>query len=167
MPHKRNPVLCERVTGLSRVIKSNLNVALDNMTLWHERDISHSSAERVTIPDSTIAIDYLLDRMVFIIENMHVYPENMMDNINRTGGLFYSQTLLLKLVEKGMLREDAYRLVQDCAMRVWRREGTLRELIEKEAFVQNNIRTDELDVIFNLDRYLLNIGAIYRKTGLA
>lgn len=167
MPHKRNPVLCERVTGLSRVIKSNLNVALDNMTLWHERDISHSSAERVTIPDSTIAIDYLLDRMVFIIQNMHVYPNNMMENINRTGGLFYSQSLLLKLVEKGMLREDAYRLVQDCAMRVWQREGTLRELIEKETFVQNNITTDELDVIFNLDRYLLNIGAIYRKTGLA
>ena len=166
MPHKRNPVLCERVTGLARVIKSNLNVALDNMTLWHERDISHSSAERVTIPDSTIALDYLLDRMVFIIDNMHVYPENMMANINLTGGLFYSQSLLLKLVEKGMSREDAYRLVQDCAMRVWRREGTLRELIEREPFVKSNISSSELDVIFNLERYLSNIDAIYRKTGL-
>lgn len=166
MPHKRNPVLCERVTGLSRVIKSNLNVALDNMTLWHERDISHSSAERVTIPDSTIALDYLLDRMVFIIDNMHVYPENMMENIGRTGGLFFSQTMLLKLVEKGMTREDAYRLVQDCAMRVWQREGTLRGLLEAEPFVRDNVTPSEMDAIFNLERYLVNISAIYRKIGL-
>jgi len=105
MPHKRNPILSERITGLSRVIKANMNVALDDMTLWHERDISHSSAERVILPDSTIALDYLLHRMIFIINNLHIYPENMMDNINRTGGLFYSQSLLLKLIEKGLSRD--------------------------------------------------------------
>ncbi len=109
-----------------------MNVALDNMTLWHERDISHSSAERVIFPDSTIALDYLLDRMTFIITNLHVYPENMMDNINRTGGLFYSQSLLLKLIEMGLTSEDSYRIVQDAAMRVWKKEGTLRELMEKD-----------------------------------
>ncbi|PKL40642.1 MAG: adenylosuccinate lyase [Spirochaetae bacterium HGW-Spirochaetae-1] len=166
MPHKRNPILSERVTGLSRVIKANMNVALDNITLWHERDISHSSAERVIMPDSTIALDYLMHRMIFIINNLHVYPENMMDNINRTGGLFYSQSLLLKLIEKGLSREDSYKLVQDMAMRVWKREGTLRELTEREPAVAGKISKEELDVIFNLQRYLKNIDAIYKKAGL-
>jgi len=166
MPHKRNPILSERVTGLSRVIKANMNVALDNITLWHERDISHSSAERVIMPDSTIALDYLMHRMIFIINNLHVYPENMMDNINRTGGLFYSQSLLLKLIEKGLSREDSYKLVQDMAMRVWKREGTLRELTEREPSVSGKISKEELDIIFDLQRYLKNIDAIYRKAGL-
>ncbi len=166
MPHKRNPILSERVTGLSRVIKANMNVALDNITLWHERDISHSSAERVVLPDSIIALDYLMHRMIFIIGNLHVYPENMMDNINRTGGLFYSQSLLLKLVEKGLTREDAYQIVQDMAMRVWKKEGTLRELAEKDETIAAKVTKQELDVIFDLQRYLKNIDAIYRKAGL-
>ena len=166
MPHKRNPILCERVTGLSRVIKANLAVALDNMTLWHERDISHSSAERVIMPDSTIALDYLINRMIFIISNLHVYPENMMENIERTGGLFYSQTLLLRLVEKGMSREDSYKAVQDMAMRVWKREGTLRQLCEKDRDISNKLSKKELDEIFDLDRYLANIGYAFRKAGL-
>jgi adenylosuccinate lyase len=166
MPHKRNPVLSERVSGLSRVIKANMNVALDNMTLWHERDISHSSAERVIFPDSTIALDYLLDRMTFIIRNLHVYPENMMDNINRTGGLFYSQSLLLKLIEKGLTREDSYRIVQDAAMRVWKKEGSLRELMEKDPQAAPRITKEEMDSIFALQRYLKNIGAIYKKLGI-
>jgi adenylosuccinate lyase len=166
MPHKRNPILNERITGLSRVIKSNLNVALDNITLWHERDISHSSAERVIFPDSVIALDYLLHRMIFILNNLNVYPENMADNIERTGGLFYSQSLLLKLVEKGLSREDAYALVQDMAMRVWQKEGTLRELSEKNSEVSGKITKKEMDEIFNLSRYLENIGYIYKKLGL-
>jgi len=166
MPHKRNPIVCERVTGLSRVIKSNLNVALDNMTLWHERDISHSSAERVTLPDSTIALDYLLHRMIFVIKNLHIYPENMMENINKTGGLFYSQSLLLKLIEKGLSREDAYKIVQDMAMRVWKREGTLKELSEQDTLVSEKITKTEMDDIFDLQRYLKNIDTIYRKSGL-
>ncbi|HSA15823.1 MAG TPA: adenylosuccinate lyase [Spirochaetota bacterium] len=166
MPHKRNPILCERVTGLSRVIKANLAVALDNMTLWHERDISHSSAERVIMPDSTIALDYLINRMIFIISNLQIYPENMMENIERTGGLFYSQTLLLRLVEKGMSREDSYKAVQDMAMRVWKREGTLRQLCEKDRDISNKLSKRELDEIFDLDRYLANIGYAFRKAGL-
>ena len=166
MPHKRNPILCERVTGLSRVIKSNMNVALENMTLWHERDISHSSAERVIFPDSTIALDYLLDRMTFIIKGLIVYPENMMANIQKTGGLFYSQTLLLKLIEKGFTREEAYKIVQDAAMRVWQGEGSLRKLIETDSSVSSKISAEELDSIFNLDGYMKNIGAIYEKAGI-
>ncbi|MCP4132841.1 MAG: adenylosuccinate lyase [bacterium] len=166
MPHKRNPILCERVTGLSRVIKANMNVALDNMTLWHERDISHSSAERVIFPDTTITLDYLLHRMIFIIENLHVYPANMMDNINRTGGLFYSQSLLLKLIEKGLSREESYKIVQDMAMRVWQKEGTLKELSEKDPVVSQKITAQEIEEIFNLDRYYKNIPAIYEKLGL-
>ena len=166
MPHKRNPILCERVTGLSRVIKSNMNVALENMTLWHERDISHSSAERVIFPDSTIALDYLLDRMTFIIKGLIVYPENMMANIQKTGGLFYSQALLLKLIEKGFTREEAYKIVQDAAMRVWQGEGSLRELIETDSTASSKISAKELDSIFNLDGYMKNIGAIYEKAGI-
>ncbi len=166
MPHKRNPILAERVSGLSRVIKANVNVALDNMTLWHERDISHSSAERVVVPDSTIALDYLLHRMVFILENLLVYPDAMMENINRTGGLFYSQSLLLKLVEKGFTREDSYRLVQAIAMRVWAREGTLRELAGSDPEISAKVSAAELDDIFNLGRYLENIGLVYNRLGL-
>ena len=166
MPHKRNPILCERVTGLARVIKSNLNVALDNITLWHERDISHSSAERVILPDSTIALDYLIHRMIFIIANLHVYPETMMDNINRTGGLFYSQSLLLKLVEKGLSREEAYKVVQDLAMRVWNREGTLPELCRKDKTISAKLNTKELDDIFDLRSYLKNICHVFKKVGL-
>ncbi len=167
MPHKRNPILSERVSGLSRVIKGNVNVALDNMTLWHERDISHSSAERVIFPDTTIALDYIIHRMIFIIENLHVYPENMLENINRTGGLFYSQSLLLALVEKGMSREAAYLLVQELAMRVWQREGTLLDLARGEKRVSERLTDEELGTIFDLNRYLKNIDFIYRKIGLS
>lgn len=166
MPHKRNPILCERVTGLSRVIKANLNVALDDMTLWHERDISHSSAERVIFPDSTIALDYLIHRMIFIITNLHVYPENMIENMNRTGGLFYSQSLLLALVEKGMSREEAYAIVQDLAMRVWRREGDLRGLALGEKSVTTIMNTGDIDDVFTLDRYLKHVDFIFDKIGL-
>ena len=166
MPHKRNPILSERVTGLSRVIKSNINVALENITLWHERDISHSSAERVIFPDSTIALDYLMDRMSFILKNLHIYPENMMENINKTGGLFYSQSLLLLLIEKGMSREAAYKIVQDNAMRVWAKEGSLKELILKENQITEKVSTEEIDAVFDLNRYYKNLDAIYVKAGL-
>lgn len=167
MPHKRNPILSERVSGISRVIKSNLQTALDNMTLWHERDISHSSAERIILPDSTIALDYILDKMTFIIKNLHVYPESMQENIDRTGGLFFSQSLLLKLVETGYSREEAYAIVQENAMRVWKREGTLKQLASDDKRVAERISESELDDIFSLDRYLANIDFIFKKTGIA
>jgi adenylosuccinate lyase len=167
MPHKRNPILSERVSGMARVIKSNMQTALDNVTLWHERDISHSSAERIILPDSTIALDYILDKMTFIIDNLIVYPESMMDNINRTGGLFFSQALLLAIVDKGMSREDAYSLVQGCAMRVWKKEGTLKELVGRDEKVMKYLSSQDLDTIFTLSNYYSNISYIYRKAGLA
>ncbi len=167
MPHKRNPILSERVTGLSRVIKSNMNVALENITLWHERDISHSSAERVIFPDSTIALDYLLDKMNFMLSNLHIYPENMMANIEKTGGLFYSQSLLLKIIEKGLTREDSYKLVQDMAMRVWAREGTLKELTLANEQIMEKVTVEEIDEIFTLERYYKNLDAIFIKAGIA
>ena len=166
MPHKRNPILCERVSGIARVIKANMQVALDNMTLWHERDISHSSAERIILPDSTIALDYLIHRMIFILENLHVYPDRMMENIESSGGLFYSQSLLLHLVESGMTREEAYRIVQDLAMRVWKREGTLRELAEAEPQITSRLSKKDLDMVFDMKRFLANIDFIYAKIGL-
>jgi adenylosuccinate lyase len=166
MPHKRNPILCERVTGISRVIKANMNVALDNMTLWHERDISHSSAERIILPDSLIALDYLIHRMIFIAGNLHVYPDAMRENIGKTGGLFHSQSLLLALVEKGLSREDAYSLVQDLAMRVWAGNGNLQELACQDPVIKEKLSTEELGNIFDLDRYLVNIGHVYKKIGL-
>lgn len=166
MPHKRNPILSERVTGLSRVIKSNINVALDNITLWHERDISHSSAERVIFPDSTIALDYLVHRMIFILQNLHVYSENMLENIEKTGGLFYSQSLLLLLIEKGFTREESYKIVQDMAMRVWKREGNLKELTLKSPEVSGKVTSEEIDALFDISRYYKNIDAIYKKAGI-
>jgi adenylosuccinate lyase len=166
MPHKRNPVLSERVTGLSRVIKSNINTALENITLWHERDISHSSAERIIFPDSTIALDYLIHRMVFILQNLHVYPENMLENIDKTGGLFYSQSLLLLLIEKNFTREEAYSIVQDMAMRVWKREGSLKELVLRSPQLHGKVTVEELDKLFDINRYYKNIDAIYKKAGI-
>lgn len=166
MPHKRNPILCERVSGLSRVIKANLMVALDNMTLWHERDISHSSAERVILPDSTIALDYLLSKMIFILENLHVYPDAMMKTIEKTGGLFYSQGLLLKLVEKGYTREEAYQIVQDNAMRVWNAGGSLKELSLNDGRITAKLSHDEIEEIFKLENFLHNIDYIFKKAGL-
>lgn len=166
MPHKRNPILCERISGLARVIKGNINPALDNMTLWHERDISHSSAERVIIPDSTITLDYILDKMTFIVENLHVYPENMMENINKTGGLFYSQSLLLLLIEKGMSRENAYSVVQDIAMRVWEKKGTLKELALGDEKISGITDHKEIENLFDLHKYFINVDYIFKRAGI-
>ncbi len=166
MPHKRNPILAERVSGLARVIKANVNVALENMTLWHERDISHSSAERVIVPDSTTALDYIIHRMIFILENLHVYPEAMRENIERTGGLHFSQALLLRLVEKGLSREEAYAIVQEIAMRVWKREGSLKELCMKEKSVTDRLSKGELDAVFDISPYTKAVDYIYKKAGL-
>ncbi|HEY1405563.1 MAG TPA: adenylosuccinate lyase [Spirochaetota bacterium] len=167
MPHKRNPILCERVSGIARVIKSNMQTALDNVTLWHERDISHSSAERVILPDSTLALDYILDKMTFVINGLIVYPETMIENMDRTGGLYYSQSLLLALVEKGITREDAYRLVQGIAMRTWNREGSLHDLAAADSEISKKLSAEELKNIFSLDGYYRYIDVIYRKAGIA
>lgn len=163
MPHKRNPILSERISGIARVIKSNVQTAFDNVTLWHERDISHSSAERIILPDSTMALDYILDKMSFIIENLLVYPDTMIDNMNRTGGLFYSQSLLLALVEKGIAREDAYKTVQSLAMRSWAKEGSFKELSLSSKDVTSHLTEKEIEKIFTLDGYYRYIDTIYQK----
>jgi adenylosuccinate lyase len=166
MPHKRNPILCERISGISRVIKSNMQTALDNVTLWHERDISHSSAERITLPDSTVALDYILDKMSFVISGLHVYPEQMIENMNRTGGLYFSQSLLLALIDKEISREDAYKIVQTNAMRAWKKEGTLKDLISADPTASELLTQKEIDAIFDMNKYFENIQSIYKKCGL-
>jgi adenylosuccinate lyase len=167
MPHKRNPILCERISGLARVLKSNLQAALENVTLWHERDISHSSVERVILPDSTILLDYLIDKMVFIIENLHVYPQVMEQNINRTRGLIFSQKLLLLLVESGLTREEAYTIIQDNAMRVWQDNSrNLRDEISIEVRVKGKITPKKLDEVFDIAPYLSKVDWIFERAGI-
>ncbi|MFW6366018.1 MAG: adenylosuccinate lyase [Spirochaetota bacterium] len=166
MPHKRNPIICERISGLARIVKSGMNTALENVTLWHERDISHSSAERVMLPDATIALDYMLDKMTFVILGLHVYPETMLDNINRPGGLFFSQSLLLAIIDKDISREKAYKIVQNNAMRAWKGEGTLKELIKADTEVNTVLTEKEIDDIFNMNKYFEHINSIYNKSSI-
>jgi len=165
MPHKRNPVISERITGLARVLRANAVAALENVALWHERDISHSSVERIIIPDSCIALNYMLDLMVKLIKNLVIYAENMMRNLNLTRGLVFSQTVLLKLIDKGVSREDAYRIVQSSAMDVWANQDKFLKdelLISKE--VMSYVSQKELDEIFNTDKILKNVDYIFQRS---
>ncbi len=165
MPHKRNPIVSERITGLSRLLRSNSMAALENVALWHERDISHSSVERVIIPDSTIILNYMLDLMIKLMDNLLLYPENMIQNLNKTRGLIFSQKVLLKLVEKGASREDAYLMVQKPAMDVWRdKSKTLLGELKNSAEVKQYLTEKELEEIFNLDNALKNIDVIFART---
>ena len=165
MPHKRNPVISERITGLSRVLRANSIAALENVALWHERDISHSSVERIIIPDSCIALNYMLDLMIKLIKNLIIYPEKMIKNLNLTRGLVYSQTVLLKLVDKGLTREDAYRIVQNCAMDVWSDESNnLKDELLKSHELKKLIDKNELDGIFNPDKMLKNVDYIFKRS---
>ena len=166
MPHKRNPITCERIAGLSRVLRGNAVAALENVALWHERDITHSSVERVIIPDSCILLDYMLVQFTRIIDKLLVYPENMKKNLDRTRGLIFSQDVLLALTTGGMKREDAYRIVQEEAMRVWEGAGSFRDLIEKREEVKKCITKDELDRLFDPRRSLKNVDYIFRQVGL-
>jgi len=166
MPHKRNPVSCEQVTGLCRIVRSNALTALENITLWHERDISHSSAERVIVPDSTILVDYLLKQLTRIIRDLHVYPENMQRNMERTYGLIYSQRVLLKLVEKGLLRERAYEIVQSKAMEAWEKGVSFRKLLEEVAEVKDYLTPHELDSCFDPREQLKRVDFIFQRLNL-
>ena len=166
MPHKRNPRLCEQVSGLSRVVRSNAQAALENVALWHERDISHSSVERVIVPDSTILVDYLLVTFTRIIEGMHVYPENMLRNLEQTGGLIYSQRVMLALVQKGMPRQDAYALTQAAAMRGWSGEVSFRELIAADPAVRERLSDAELEACFDYRPHLKHVDTIFSRVGL-
>lgn len=163
MPHKRNPVGAENLCGLSRVVKANLMAALDNIALWHERDISHSSVERVIIPDSTILIDYMLSRLTGIIKDLQIYPERMIENISKSFGLYNSQRILLMLTEKGLTREEAYKYVQRNAMESWKQKKDFKELLLKDRDILSYLTPEEIDKAFDLKYYLRNIDYIYKR----
>jgi adenylosuccinate lyase len=165
MPHKRNPVISERITGLSRVLRGNSVAALENVALWHERDISHSSVERIIIPDSCIALNYSLDLMIKLIKNLIIYPGNMLKNLNLTRGLIFSQTVLLKLVDIGLSREDAYRIVQTAAMEVWANNNKyLKNELLKSKEVTDVISETDLNAIFDTNKILKNVDYIFQRS---
>jgi adenylosuccinate lyase len=166
MPHKRNPVGSENVSGLARLVRTNALAALENVALWHERDISHSSVERVILPDSTILVDYMLHRMTGIIEGLQVYPERMRENMERSFGLMFSQRVLLKLADTGLPRQHAYEIVQRNAMRAWRERTDFRELLEADPEVMARLQPADLAACFEPAWYLRNVDAIYRRAGL-
>src|ERR1700690_3676259 len=163
MPHKRNPVTCEQISGLARVVRSNVQAGFENVTLWHERDISHSSVERIILPDSTILVDYLLQKTTSLIDTMFVYPERMKANLESTGGLVFSGQLLLDLVEHGVSREDAYRMVQNHAMRAWKEDLNFHDLVLKDKEILRRVPRQQVERAFDLNRQLRNIDKIFRR----
>jgi adenylosuccinate lyase len=163
MPHKRNPVTAEQISGLARVVRANAQAALENVALWHERDISHSSVERVILPDSTILVDYLLHKTANLVETMFVYPERMRANLESTGGLVFSGQLLLDLVEQGVLREDAYRWVQRNAMRAWKEGLNFHELVLMDPDITGRVPRTKIEHAFDLSRQLRNINKIFAR----
>ena len=167
MPHKRNPITCERIAGMSRLLRGYAQSALENIALWHERDITHSSVERVIIPDATIALDYMLAKMVHVIETMNVYPHHMLRNLNAMHGLIHSQKVLLALTKKGILREDAYRFVQRNAMRVWKEEVDFEDLLLEDADVTKALTRDELRECFAMHEAVANVDRIFARLGLS
>jgi adenylosuccinate lyase len=163
MPHKRNPITAEQISGLARVVRANSQAALENVALWHERDISHSSVERIILPDSTILTDYLLAKTADLIDNLVVYPARMKKNLDSTGGLIFSGQLLLDLAEAGMLREDAYRLVQKHAMNAWQNDLSFRDLVASDPEIASRLSPDQLARTFDLNRQLANVDAIFAR----
>lgn len=163
MPHKRNPILSENLTGLARLIRSYVIPAMENVALWHERDISHSSNERIIAPDALIGLDFILARMTRVIKNLLVYPENMEKNLNRLHGLIFSQRIMLALVDKGLTREQAYKIVQSNAMKVWETEADFKTLLEADAAVMEKMTAAELESLFDVSFYLRRMDDIYHK----
>ena len=166
MPHKRNPIMSERVAGLARVLRGNALAALENVALWHERDLTHSSVERVIIPDSTILLDYMLVKFTEIITGLNIYPENMRRNLEATGGLVFSQRLLLALVNKGVLRETAYTWVQRNAMQAWQIHRPFQELVLQDADITGRLDAREIEALFDYDYHLRHVDYIFRRAGL-
>ena len=163
MPHKRNPIICERICGLSRVVRAYAIVALENVNLWHERDISHSSAERIIIPDSNILVDYMLQRFSNLIDNLNVYPEHMKENLNKTRGLIFSQKIMLDLTKKGLSREEAYRIVQRISMQVWQGKENFNELLLRDPEMSQYLSESEIRGCFDYQNYLKNIDKIFNR----
>ena len=163
MPHKRNPIISERLCGMARVVRANSIVGLENIPLWHERDISHSSAERVVLPDSSIALDYMLYKATNLIDGLVVYPERMLENLNATRGLVFSGQLLLALTNKGVSRETAYDWVQRNAMKVWDEEKDFQTMVKADREINTQLSTAEIEQVFSLDHYLRNIDTIFER----
>jgi len=163
MPHKRNPIISERICGIARVVRANSQVGLENVALWHERDISHSSAERVVLPDSSIALDYILHKATSLIEGLVVYPERMLENLNATRGLIFSGQLLLALTRKGVSREVAYEWAQRNAMKVWDEGKDFQTLVKADADIKAHLSVEELECSFSLTSYLSNVDAIFER----
>ena len=163
MPHKRNPVLTENLTGLARIVRSAVTPALENVVLWHERDISHSSVERMIGPDATVTLDFALNRLAGVVEKLLVYPANMQKNLDRLGGLVHSQRLLIALTQKGASREDAYKLVQRNAMPVWRGEGDFQSLLKKDADVKKYLSDKEIEEQFDLAYHFKHVDTIFKR----
>ena len=166
MPHKRNPIGSENMAGLARVIRGHMITAYENVSLWHERDISHSSAERIIIPDTTILLDYMLHRFSNIVEKLTVFPENMKRNMNATFGLIYSQRVMLKLIDKGLTREQAYDLVQPNTAKSWDEQRDFRPLIEADETIMSHLTKEDLDDAFDYHYHLKNVDTIFERVGL-
>ena len=166
MPHKRNPINCERVSGMARLVRGNAVAAMEDITLWHERDISHSSVERVILPDSTINVDYCLHKLTGIVDKLLVYPDAMLHNMNRTGGLIYSQRILVALVNKGILRQTAYVWVQRNAMKRWLEKEDFRTNVEKDADISAHLTKEEIDACFDYQYFLRNVDDIFARFDL-
>jgi adenylosuccinate lyase len=163
MPHKRNPILSERICGLARTVRANSIVGLEDVALWHERDISHSSAERVVLPDSSATLDYILAKTTDLLDTLVVYPENMLKNIALTRGLVFSGQLLLALTQKGVSREDAYAWTQAGAMKVWDEGADYRELIKNDADISSHLSGEEIARVFDLRHYLRNVDKVFER----
>ena len=163
MPHKRNPILSERICGMARTVRANSIVGLENVALWHERDISHSSAERIVLPDSSATLDYILAKTTSLLDTLVVYPENMIKNLELTRGLVFSGQLMLALTQKGVSREDAYVYTQRNAMKVWDEGGEYRELIKRDADVTSHLSAEEIDRVFDLRHYLRNVEKVFSR----
>ena len=166
MPHKRNPVMCERISGLARVLRSNAMAAMENVALWHERDISHSSVERIIIPDSTMLLDYMLNQMIEIVKGLLVYPENMANNIAKTKGLVFSARILVELEKKGIERRKAYDIVQRCAMKVWEKGINFKEALWNDSDFMKVVKPKEIEGFFDLGYYTKHVDKIFKKVGI-
>ena len=166
MPHKRNPVTCERISGLSRLLRANAQAALEDITLWHERDISHSSVERVILPDCTILLNYMFHKLIPSIDGLLVYPKNMIHSLAKTRGLIYSQRVLLELMKKGLTREDAYDIIQHCAMQVWQETSDFKDILNRDRKVRKYLTPSQIDGCFDIKYYTRHCDRIFKKVGI-
>lgn len=166
MPHKRNPIASENMSGMARVVRGYMITAYENVSLWHERDISHSSAERIILPDATIAVNYMLNRFMNVVKNLTVYPENMKENIDKTYGVIFSQRVLLALIEKGMVREDAYGIVQPLAMEAWKNKVSFKKLLVKDERITSTLSESEIADCFDYTYHFKNVDFVFERLGL-